>query len=96
MNALSGPKGEVDRFIRSLPPNALKDRSMRIAIARSFQKAVMDQVAEKVKLCLKWADHQGLHLTCLVASGGVASNGLLRRRRALPKIGRLDILTYHS
>ncbi|KAG8842325.1 hypothetical protein FRB96_005589 [Tulasnella sp. 330] len=78
--SFAGPKGEVSRYLKSLPPGALEDRGFRIAIASGFQQAVIGQVEEKVRLALKWADRQGVPITSLVASGGVASNLYLRER----------------
>ncbi|KAG9039818.1 hypothetical protein FRB95_007245 [Tulasnella sp. JGI-2019a] len=78
--SFAGPKGEVSKYLKSLRPEALNDQGLRIAIAASFQKAVMGQVEEKVRLALKWADRHNVPITSLVASGGVASNLYLRER----------------
>lgn len=82
--SFAGPKGEVNRMLGKLPPDAVeKDEGLRIAIARGFQEAAVAQLEEKVKLALRWCDKRGVKVNALVASGGVASNMYLRERLTL-------------
>ncbi|KAG8956288.1 hypothetical protein FRC04_004368 [Tulasnella sp. 424] len=82
--SFAGPKGEVNRMLGKLPPDAVeKDEGLRIAIARGFQEAAVAQLEEKVKLALRWCDKRGVKVNGLVASGGVASNMYLRERLTL-------------
>lgn len=79
--SFSGPKGEVNRMLSKLPPDAVEsDQGLRIAIARGFQEAAFGQLAEKVQLALRWCNKRGVTINALVASGGVASNLFLRER----------------
>lgn len=79
--SFAGPKGEVNRYLSKLPAEAVEnDQPLRIAIARSFQASMVAQLEEKVGLALQWCEQRDVHVTCLVASGGVASNQYLRSR----------------
>ena len=77
--SFSGPKGAVARFLSKLPPNEAKENeALRIAVARAFQSAVFRQIEEKIDLTLRWCDVNGVGVTALIISGGVASNEALR------------------
>lgn len=52
----------------------------RIALARSVQTTIFDQLIEKVLLGLNWCRKRGYVVEHLVLSGGVASNVTLRHK----------------
>jgi len=77
----AGPVSHVQRFISKQPPERIaEDIPLRIAIARRFQEAAFGQVEDKVRLALKLCEKEGVDVTSLVVSGGVASNIYLRER----------------
>ncbi|KAG8936793.1 hypothetical protein FRC02_011372 [Tulasnella sp. 418] len=76
----SGPSSYVTRLIESLTPEQREDEGMRIAIARRWQESAVGQLEEKLALALKQLELEGINVTSLVVSGGVASNMFLRER----------------
>ena len=70
--------------LKSAVKRKIADRKLSLdqktEIANAFQIAAVGQLEEKLGLALKQL--KGEHLSSLVASGGVASNGYLRERCA--------------
>lgn len=83
----SGLKSAVKREIEKGRDDTERKRS----IAGAFQKAAVGQLTSKTALALQQLD--GVALTSLVVSGGVASNAYLRQemRRCLDENGRQDM-----
>lgn len=82
--SFTGLHSAVERFVAARGGAEALDVATRRAVASAFQSAAFDQVEEKLALAFKWCQDQGLRLTHLVVSGGVASNSNLRDRlRAL-------------
>jgi N6-L-threonylcarbamoyladenine synthase len=80
----AGLVSQVQRFVGKQPPERIaQDTPLRIAIARRFQEAAFGQVEDKVRLALKRCEAEGVGVTSLVVSGGVASNLYLRERSVL-------------
>ncbi|KAF9077562.1 glycoprotease [Rhodocollybia butyracea] len=55
-------------------------RANRLAVARAFQQAAVEQLEEKLALALRECERQDIKVGHLVVSGGVASNMFLRER----------------
>ncbi|RPD54185.1 glycoprotease [Lentinus tigrinus ALCF2SS1-7] len=56
------------------------DECARLGIARSFQKAAVGQLEDKLALGIQQCTQRGIKVQHLVVSGGVASNTFLRER----------------
>ena len=78
--SFTGLHSAVERFVTAQGGAEALNVATRRAVASAFQSAAFDQVEEKVALAFKWCLDQGLQLTHLVVSGGVASNSNLRDR----------------
>lgn len=70
----------VQRFVQQAGPTATEDTQVRAAIALAFQQAAVAQLEKKIGLALQLCVDRGIHVSTLVASGGVASNKFLRKR----------------
>ena len=77
--SFSGLKADVKRKIDALPPGPLSDQDIH-DIAASFQGAVSDVVADRVKRGLRTFKEHHPHANTLVVAGGVAANTALRTR----------------
>lgn len=77
--SFAGLVSSVQRHLSLIPPQELTNER-KAAIARSFQAAAAGQIEEKLKLALRWCEREGIKVTTVVASGGVASNMYLRER----------------
>lgn len=76
--SFSGLKAAVKREVGKMQP---EDEDRKHAIAATFQSVAVGQLEEKVTLALRKLE--GVELTSLVVSGGVASNLYLRERQVL-------------
>ena len=74
----SGLHSVVERFIAARDGNL--DGPTKLALARAFQTAAVNQLEEKLQLCLHWCRQNGIVIRDIVVSGGVASNQFLRQR----------------
>ncbi|KAG5646284.1 hypothetical protein DXG03_003880 [Asterophora parasitica] len=72
----------VERYITSQGGLRNVDEPTRLALARGFQTAAVDQLEEKLLLAFKWCKEHGVDVRDVVVSGGVASNTYLRERLA--------------
>lgn len=71
-----GAKSRFERDANDLTPQQRAD------LAASFQQAVVDTLAAKIKRAHKQLSAQGQRPSSLVIGGGVSANSLLRRRTA--------------
>lgn len=78
--SFTGLHSAVERFATAQGGAAALDIETKRALASAFQSAAFDQLEEKVSLAVKWCRAQGVGLSHLVVSGGVASNSYLRHR----------------
>ena len=74
----SGLHSGVERYITAR--NGDLDTPTKLALARAFQAAAVNQLEEKVLLALRWCRQNGVVIRDIVVSGGVASNKFLRQR----------------
>ncbi|OJT11124.1 tRNA N6-adenosine threonylcarbamoyltransferase [Trametes pubescens] len=74
----TGLHSTVERFLDTRR-GALDERA-RLGLARSFQKAAVAQLEEKLVLGMRLCRRQDVRVRALVVSGGVASNQYLRER----------------
>lgn len=70
----------VQRYVQQVGPMATDNTEIRAAIALAFQQAAVSQLEKKIGLALRLCADRGIHVSTLVASGGVASNKFLRER----------------
>ena len=68
----------VERFVHARQGEL--DERTKLVLARSFQKAAVGQLEEKVVLAMRKCAQEGIAVQSLVVSGGVASNAYLRER----------------
>ncbi|KAM5535095.1 hypothetical protein V8D89_011181 [Ganoderma adspersum] len=68
----------VERFVHAHRGDL--DERTKLALARSFQKAAVGQLEEKLVLGMRKCAQEGITVRSLVVSGGVASNAYLRER----------------
>ncbi|KAH9846288.1 glycoprotease [Lenzites betulinus] len=74
----TGIHSAVERYLDAR--RGTLDAGARLGIARSFQKAAVGQLEEKLGLALQQCRQQDHHVRHLVVSGGVASNAYLKER----------------
>ncbi|TBU38495.1 peptidase M22 glycoprotease [Dichomitus squalens] len=74
----TGLHSAVERFLHARKGEV--DERTKVGIARSFQKAAVGQLEDKLVLGMRQCAKEGLRVRCLVVSGGVASNQYLRDR----------------
>ena len=74
----TGLHSTVERFLDAR--RGTLDARTRLGLARSFQRAAVAQLEEKVGLALGACAREGVRVGSLVVSGGVASNAFLRER----------------
>ncbi|OSC97074.1 glycoprotease [Trametes coccinea BRFM310] len=74
----SAPHSAVERFLTA--GGGELDERTRVRLARSFQRAAVGQLEEKLVLAMRKLANQGVKVKSLVVSGGVASNSFLRER----------------
>ncbi|KAL7281011.1 hypothetical protein ACG7TL_004313 [Trametes sanguinea] len=74
----SAPHSAVERFLTA--GGGELDERTRVRLARSFQRAAVSQLEEKLVLAMRKLANQGVKVKSLVVSGGVASNSFLRER----------------
>nr|VWP00180.1 AB hydrolase-1 domain-containing protein [Ganoderma boninense] len=73
----------VERFVHTKQKEQAQgglDEKTKLALARSFQRAAVGQLEEKVVLGIRKCAQEGIAVRSLVVSGGVASNQYLRER----------------
>ncbi|KAM5533357.1 hypothetical protein V8D89_012977 [Ganoderma adspersum] len=70
----------VERFVHAHQLEGALDERTKLALARSFQKAAVGQLEEKLVLGMRKCAQEGITVRSLVVSGGVASNAYLRER----------------
>ncbi|KAL1696210.1 glycoprotease family-domain-containing protein [Schizophyllum commune] len=75
-----GLHSQVDRYLENHGGVQNLDVDHRRVVARAFQEAAAEQLAEKLKLALDQCLRRGLQVGDVVASGGVASNTYIRRK----------------
>ncbi|KAL1748632.1 glycoprotease family-domain-containing protein [Schizophyllum fasciatum] len=75
-----GLHSQVDRYLEQHGGVQNLDVAHRKVVARAFQEAASEQLAEKLKLALEQCSRRGIHVQNVVASGGVASNSYIRRK----------------
>ncbi|KAI5835837.1 peptidase M22, glycoprotease [Schizophyllum commune Tattone D] len=75
-----GLHSQVDRYLENHDGVQNLDVDHRRVVARAFQEAAAEQLAEKLKLALDQCLRRGIQVGDVVASGGVASNTYIRRR----------------
>ncbi|KAI1784257.1 peptidase M22 glycoprotease [Ganoderma leucocontextum] len=68
----------VERFVQAKQGEL--DQMTKLALARSFQRAAVGQLEEKLVLGMRKCAQEGIGVRSLVVSGGVASNTYLRER----------------
>ena len=86
----SGLHSTVERFLDARGGEI--DERTRVGVARSFQRAAVRQLEDKLALGIRELAKQDVRVGSLVVSGGVASNAFLRERRVLrilDSLGRL-------
>jgi len=76
--SFSGLHSGVERYISAR--NGELDTATKLALARAFQAAAVNQLEEKLFLALHWCRQNGIVIKDIVVSGGVASNKFLRQR----------------
>ncbi|KAI9059105.1 hypothetical protein FKP32DRAFT_1688230 [Trametes sanguinea] len=76
----SAPHSAVERFLAARGGAGELDERTRVRLARGFQRAAVGQLEEKLVLGMRELARQGVKVTSLVVSGGVASNAFLRER----------------
>ncbi|KAL1945585.1 hypothetical protein VTO73DRAFT_1587 [Trametes versicolor] len=74
----TGLHSTVERYLDT--QRGVLDERMRLGLARSFQKAAVAQLEEKLVLGMRLCRRQDVRVRALVVSGGVASNQYLRER----------------
>ena len=74
--SFSGLKTAVGQAVQN---GAALDDAMRADVAAAFQARVVESLAERSLRALRLCQGEGIPLTALVAAGGVAANGALRR-----------------
>jgi len=74
----SGLHSSIERYIAAR--NGDLGAPTKLALARAFQAAAVNQLEEKVLLALHWCRQNGVVIRDVVVSGGVASNKFLRQR----------------
>ncbi|KAI0818456.1 glycoprotease [Trametes gibbosa] len=74
----TGIHSAVERYLDAR--HGMLDEGVRLGVARSFQKAAVEQLEEKLVLSMEWCAQQDVRVRHLVVSGGVASNAYLRER----------------
>ncbi|KAI5889718.1 peptidase M22, glycoprotease [Schizophyllum commune H4-8] len=75
-----GLHSQVDRYLENHGGVQNLDVDHRRIMARAFQEAAAEQLAEKLKLALDQCLRRGIQVGDVVASGGVASNTYIRRK----------------
>ncbi|KAL1704582.1 glycoprotease family-domain-containing protein [Schizophyllum commune] len=75
-----GLHSQVDRYMENHGGVQNLDFEHRRIVARAFQEAAAEQLAEKLKLALDQCLRRGIQVGDVVASGGVASNTYIRRK----------------
>jgi N6-L-threonylcarbamoyladenine synthase len=86
--SFSGIKASVDRHVTRYFPNGSPiPQEKKAQIAFAFQEACFAHISDRLQRALKLTSSQ--NLTCVVLSGGVASNVALRKK--LEKL----VQTYH-
>lgn len=78
--SFGGPTGWATKFMDRTSEEVKRELPFKVTVARKYLDALFAQVQDKVALALKQCESRGLNITALVASGGVASNKLLRTR----------------
>ncbi|KAL1945589.1 hypothetical protein VTO73DRAFT_1591 [Trametes versicolor] len=74
----TGLHSTVERYLDT--QRGVLDERMRLGLARSFQKAAVAQIEEKLVLGMRLCRREDVRVRALVVSGGVASNQYLRER----------------
>ncbi len=74
----TGLHSTVERFLDARR-GEIDDRT-KLGVARSFQKAAVGQLEDKLVLGMRECAQKGISVRHLVVSGGVASNSFLRER----------------
>ncbi|KAI0644366.1 peptidase M22 glycoprotease [Trametes meyenii] len=74
----TGLHSTVERFLDAR--RGTLDTRTRLGLARSFQRAAVAQLEEKLVLGMRLCTKEGVRVRSLVVSGGVASNRYLRAR----------------
>ncbi|KAI4521924.1 peptidase M22, glycoprotease [Schizophyllum commune Loenen D] len=75
-----GLHSQVDRYLENHGGVQNLDVEHRRIVARAFQEAAAEQLAEKLKLALDQCLRRGIQVGDVVASGGVASNAYIRQK----------------
>ncbi|KAL1682678.1 glycoprotease family-domain-containing protein [Schizophyllum commune] len=75
-----GLHSQVDRYLENHGGVQNLDVDHRRIVARAFQEAAAEQLAEKLKLALDQCLRRGIQVGDVVASGGVASNTYIRQK----------------
>ncbi|KAI0633907.1 glycoprotease [Trametes polyzona] len=74
----TGLHSTIERFVDA--NRGTLDARTRLGLARSFQRAAVRQLEDKLVLGMRLLARRGVHVKSLVVSGGVASNSFLRER----------------
>ncbi len=74
----TGLHSTVERFLDARRGEI--DERTKLGVARSFQKAAVGQLEDKLVLGMRECAQKGISVRHLVVSGGVASNSFLRER----------------
>ncbi|RDX47115.1 glycoprotease [Lentinus brumalis] len=74
----TGLHSTVERFLDARRGEI--DERTKLGVARSFQKAAVGQLEDKLVLGMRECAQKGIRVRHLVVSGGVASNSFLRER----------------
>lgn len=74
----TGLHSTVERYLDT--QRGVLDERARLGLARSFQKAAVAQIEEKLVLGMRLCRREDVRVRALVVSGGVASNQYLRER----------------
>ena len=82
----------VERYVHAHAKEGELDERTKLALARSFQRAAVGQLEEKVVLGMRKCAQEGIEVRSLVVSGGVASNKYLRERCVVAQTARLERL----
>ena len=74
----TGLHSTVERYLDA--QRGVIDERAKLGVARSFQKAAVGQLEDKLALGLRECAQRDIQVRHLVVSGGVASNSFLRER----------------
>ncbi|CAG8832511.1 31164_t:CDS:2, partial [Racocetra persica] len=75
--SFSGLKTSIRDLVEKNKLN-LNDERVKNDLAATFQRAAIIHLVDKLELAFEWCRNNGVSLTALVASGGVASNKSIR------------------